>query len=56
MTYDLLVSGPRLSEIRTYPFLWLAKIAAWRLWWPGAVYFSITKGRTDIIWRRDMPA
>jgi len=53
MAYDLLTSSSTGAfSIRSYPFLWLAKLAA-RPAGPGDWYFSITRGRHDIIWRRE---
>lgn len=54
MSYDLMVSGRAGMTITSYPFYWLARLMARPIWWePGTRYFSITRGRHDIIWRRD---
>jgi hypothetical protein len=54
MGYDLLASGERGMSITTYPFYWLARLAARPIWWgPGKWRFSITRERSDIIWRSD---
>lgn len=50
MGYDLLIADRHGCEIRTFPFLWLAKLAA-KVCAPTGGYASITRGRHDIIWR-----
>ncbi len=52
MGYDLLIASPGQIRTVTLPFYWLARLVALPLWHgPSPQYFSITRGRHDIIWR-----
>jgi hypothetical protein len=54
MGYDLLIAGDAGTEIVSVPFYWLARpLAAIAAMERGVRYLSITRGRHDIIWRRD---
>lgn len=53
MRYELLAANDRFHVVQSFPFFWLAKLLARPFLWNGATYFSITRGRHDIIWRRD---
>ena len=49
MGYDLLIADRSGSEIVTVPFYWLARALAF--FCGSGTYCSITRGRSEIIWR-----
>ena len=58
MAYNLLSAGPNgYFTIKAYPFLWLARFAAHPSMHGGGSgwCFSITNGRSDIVWRKKFP-
>lgn len=55
MGYDLLIADRSGVQIVTLPFYWLARMFAW-MRGGDASYASITRGRSDIIWRRERKA
>jgi hypothetical protein len=53
MGYDLMIADGHEIEIITLPFYWLARLLAF--FCGRGAYCSITRGRHDIIWRREPP-